>query len=64
MRHEQYGDYHVDDQDYQRAQLWLLNPLDKKVHKLTGGDSMHVVEFDWSPDSLHIAFESWATPER
>jgi len=63
QRREQFGDYHVEDQDHQRAQLWLLNLADKKICKLTGGDDLHVVDFDWSPDSQRIAFEAWDTPD-
>ena len=62
-RREQFGDYQVEDQDYQRAQLWLLNLLDKKIHMLTSGDELHVVDFDWSPDSQRITFEAWGTPD-
>jgi dipeptidyl aminopeptidase/acylaminoacyl peptidase len=62
-RREQFGDYLVEDQDYQRNQLWLLDLRDKKIRKLTGGDALHVVDFDWSPDSQRIAFEAWATPD-
>jgi len=65
QRKEKYGDYHVEDQDYTRSHLWLLQLADKKhrQQKLTNGDQFHIVGFDWHPNGDCIAFEAWPTPD-
>lgn len=62
-RKETYGDYRVEDEDYERARLWLLRLSDKKCLQLTGSDNFHVVEFDWAPDNKRIAFHARPTPD-
>lgn len=62
-RKEKYGIYHVDDEDYLRAHLWIFDIEEKKSHKLTGGDGYHVRGFAWHPESDRIAFTSWPTSD-
>jgi dipeptidyl aminopeptidase/acylaminoacyl peptidase len=62
-RVEQYGDYAIEDEDYHRAHLWLLELDGKKVRRLTAGDDLHITRFDWHPESDQIAFEAWPTPD-
>ena len=63
QREEKYGKYHVEDQDYRRAQLWLLQLEARKCRKLTGGDDLHVVDLDWNTRGGQIAFEAWPAPD-
>jgi dipeptidyl aminopeptidase/acylaminoacyl peptidase len=63
QRKEKYGAYHVEDQDYVRSHLWSLQLEGKKCRRLTSGDDLHVVSFDWSPSGERIAFEAWPTPD-
>lgn len=63
QRKEKYGDYYAVDEDYQRAQLWLVDVGTKKTRSLTGGDRFHVVSFDWHPDGSRILFAAWPTPD-
>ncbi len=62
-RVEQYGDYAIEDDDYHRAHLWLLELDGKKVRRLTAGDDIHVTRFDWHPESRQLVFEAWPTPD-
>lgn len=62
-RQEMYGDYHVEDVDYRRNHLWALRLSDKKRLKLTAGETFHVVEMDWAPDSGRLAFQATPTPD-
>ena len=55
-RKKKYGDYTVENEDYQYNHLWLLEIESKKCRKVTGGKQFHVHSFDWSPDSKRIAF--------
>ena len=62
-REEKYGDYHVEDEDYNYYHLWIFCLSDKKSRKLTGGDDFHVTSFAWAPDSSRIAFSARPTPD-
>jgi dipeptidyl aminopeptidase/acylaminoacyl peptidase len=63
-RQETYGDYHVEDEDYdKRAHLWLLRLSDKKCRKLTSGQAFHVTDFDWHPAGDRLAFCAVPTPD-
>ncbi|MCB9452188.1 MAG: S9 family peptidase [Anaerolineaceae bacterium] len=62
-RVEQYGDFHVEDEDYQPASLWLLELESKKVRRLTAGDDLHITHFDWHPEGSQITLEAWPTPD-
>lgn len=62
-REEKYGDFHIEDEDYNRYHLWLLKVSDKKSRKLTGGEDFHVLGYDWAPDSARIAFSARPTPD-
>lgn len=62
-RRETFGEYHVEDEDYKRAQLWVIELEGKVCRKLTGGESFHVAAFDWSPDSVCLAFHALPTPD-
>jgi len=72
-RKEMYGEYHIEDEDYKRAQLWVLELESKRCRKLTGsavhhsavmhGDALHVGAFDWAPDSGRLAFQALPTPD-
>jgi dipeptidyl aminopeptidase/acylaminoacyl peptidase len=62
-RKEKYGDYHVEDTDYKRIHLWILNLEDKKVHKLAGDDTLHIMDFEWHPGGKRIAFTAWPSPD-
>jgi dipeptidyl aminopeptidase/acylaminoacyl peptidase len=62
-RKEMYGEYHVEDEDYKRTQLWVLELEGKRCRKLTGGDAMHVGAFDWAPDGSQLAFQALPTPD-
>jgi dipeptidyl aminopeptidase/acylaminoacyl peptidase len=62
-RQEKHGEYHVEDEDYTRAHLWLLRLPDLKCCKLTSGDAFHVTGLDWHPEGDRIAFEARLTPD-
>lgn len=62
-REETYGDYHVEDQDFRFAHLWLLELDNKKSRKLTAGKTFTVSGFNWSPDSQALAFTGTPTPD-
>lgn len=62
-RKEKYGEYRVEDEDYQRAHLWLLEVETQKTRQLTAGDQLHIVSLNWSPDGGQIAFEAWPSPD-
>ena len=62
-RKDKFGEYRVEDEDYQRAGLWLLNLATKKVEHLTGGRTQHITRLDWSPDGRRILFEAWPSPD-
>jgi dipeptidyl aminopeptidase/acylaminoacyl peptidase len=63
QRKESYGDYRIEDEDYKRAQLWLYEVENKKTRQLTGGEDLHILDLDWSPDSKKIAFDYWPNPD-
>ena len=62
-RRETFGDYHVEDEDYKRTQLWVLELEGKKCRKLAGGETLHVGAFDWAPDGSRLAFCALPTPD-
>jgi dipeptidyl aminopeptidase/acylaminoacyl peptidase len=63
QRKEKFGDYRVDNVDYQRARIWIYDLKSKNSHPLTGKDQYHVSEMDWSPDSSQIAFIGKPSPD-
>jgi dipeptidyl aminopeptidase/acylaminoacyl peptidase len=63
QRKEKYGDYRVDNVDYQRARIWVYDLKSKNSRSLTGKDQYHVSEIDWSPDSRQIAFIGKPSPD-
>lgn len=62
-RKDKYGDYHVEDRDYVRCHLWLIELENKKCRKLTHGDDYHILNFKWSPTGIQIAFAASPTPD-
>lgn len=62
-REEQFGDYVEDNVDYQRNHLWLLSLENKKISQLTYGDTLHVRDFSWHPDSQYIAVVAMPSPD-
>ena len=66
-RKEKYGEFDVIGGDYANVRLWLVKtpagiPADPKQRPqpdaLTQGDKFSVGDFEWSPDSKHIAFSA------
>jgi dipeptidyl aminopeptidase/acylaminoacyl peptidase len=62
-RKEKFGEYRVEDKDYTRCHLWLLELENKKCRKLTHGEDHHIVSFTWSPTGVALAFVSYPTPD-
>ncbi|MGB7337352.1 MAG: S9 family peptidase, partial [Phototrophicaceae bacterium] len=62
-REEKFGDYVEDNVDYQRSHLWMLTLDTKKVTQLTYGDTLHVRDFSWHPDSQRIAVNAMPAPD-
>jgi len=63
QRKEKYGDYRVENVDYQRARVWVYDLKSKNSRALTGADQYHVSELDWSPDWTQIAFIGKPSPD-
>lgn len=63
QRKERFGEVRIEDQDYQRAHLWVLELANRACRKLTHGDEFHVADLDWRPDARRIAFEAWPSPD-
>ena len=66
-RKEKYGEFDVIGGDYANVRLWLVKvpaeiPADAKQRPqpeaLTDGEKFSVGDFEWSPDSKHIAFSA------
>jgi dipeptidyl aminopeptidase/acylaminoacyl peptidase len=66
-RKEKYGEFDVIGGDYANVRLWLVKtpaeiPADPKQRpqpeSLTDGEKFSVGDFEWSPDSKHIAFSA------
>jgi dipeptidyl aminopeptidase/acylaminoacyl peptidase len=62
-RKEVFGEYHIEDEDYKRTQLWVLELDSQRCRKLTGGEALHVGAFDWAPDSSRLAFHALPSPD-
>jgi len=62
-REKSFGQYQVEDEDYQYTHLWQLTLPDKKHRKLTTGREFTVMSLCWSPDSRFIAFAAPPTPD-
>ncbi|MBI9046388.1 MAG: S9 family peptidase [Anaerolineaceae bacterium] len=61
-RKKKFGEFHIEDQDFQCNQLWLFDIGSRKTTRLIR-DSIHIVDIDWSPVGKNIAFEAWASPD-
>jgi dipeptidyl aminopeptidase/acylaminoacyl peptidase len=66
-RKEKYGEFDIIGGDYANVRLWLVKvpaeiPADPKQRpqpdSLTDGEKFSVGDFEWSPDSKHIAFSA------
>jgi dipeptidyl aminopeptidase/acylaminoacyl peptidase len=62
-RQDKYGDYHIEDKDYERSHLWVTNLEDRKVTSLTHLAEGHVTEFVWHPGGNHLAVTIWPSPD-
>ena len=62
-RVEKFGEYRVDDEDYERAGLWMLTVESKKAERLTGDIPLHINSFQWSPDGQKIVMETHPAPD-
>ncbi|MCE5208114.1 MAG: S9 family peptidase [Chloroflexi bacterium] len=62
-RKEKFGEYRVEDEDYQRAGLWLLAVGTQKVERLTGEKDPHITVIEWSPDGQKILLETYPSPD-
>ena len=59
-RKENGRDVNVEDEPGRPSHLWILDAESGEAHRVTGGDSFTVGQFDWSPDGGRFAFS--ATP--
>ncbi len=62
-RREKFGDFRIEDEDYQRARLCLLNVETRKVQYLTGSERFHISALHWSPDGSRIALVAEPSPD-
>ncbi len=62
-RQEKYGDFRIEDQDYQRARLCLLDVQTRKIQYLTNSERFHISALNWSPDGSRIALETEPSPD-
>lgn len=62
-RLERFGDFQVEDEDYRPSRLWSLDLESRKTRQLTGGESLHVMQFCWGPASDALVFAASPTPD-
>ena len=62
-RLEKYGDFREEDKDFRRSFLWLFDLQTRKLKKLAGDESLHVLNFDWSVDGDRILFQAAFSPD-
>ena len=69
QRKERYGEFAIEDQEFQQSHLWLARvpvpaepeKADTLPQRLTEG-AFHVADFAWSPNSARIAIERRSDP--
>ena len=62
-RERNYGDLHVENEDYRYSHLWVVHVADSHTERLTSGKHWTVNSFKWSPEGERIAFDSQPAPD-